>query len=159
MVAECWPTINRAGANSKWEQYSYEQPYDHAYPFQAELHLSAAPGHTAFRSPFDGQDVFVLPAADGRIDVYPGGVRHSSAHWAESTPRVSLRFNFDIRSRVECRIPLVMSWCQKQERSHLSTVLTKEKVDEMAGDVSYQVLDVDHRSVAKLYDGSAPKVL
>jgi hypothetical protein len=58
----------------------------------------------------------VLPSADGRVDVYPGGVRHSSSHWAGSAPRVSLRFNFDIRSRIECQIPLVMAWCTKQAR-------------------------------------------
>jgi hypothetical protein len=44
VVAECWPTIDRASPGSKWEQYSYEPPYDHPYPFQAELHLTAAPG-------------------------------------------------------------------------------------------------------------------
>ena len=27
--------------NTKWEEYSFEQPYDHPYPFQAELHLGA----------------------------------------------------------------------------------------------------------------------
>jgi thioredoxin reductase len=158
VIAECWATIDRPGSE-KWAEYHYEGPLDHPYPFQGELHISAEPSHTAYRAPFN-EEVFVNQAKNGRLEVLPGGIRRSSSDWAGEQPRVALRFNMDIRSRVECRIPLVMDWCMKQMSTHFAQLVGRAGIQELNDDGDFMAIDVRHQDLAALYSsGPNPQVL
>lgn len=75
------------------------------------------------RSPLT-RNLFALEAQNGRLSLFPGGIRHSTQPWNDQdSARVSMAFNVDVvepGSRVGCMIPLTMRYCRSQESRQIA---------------------------------------
>ena len=60
------------------EKYTYMRPHSHAYPLSGYMSVQAEPSETLFRSPWEEQELFTVDAQNGRINLFPGGVRHAT---------------------------------------------------------------------------------
>ena len=60
------------------EKYTYMRPHSHAYPISGYMSIQAEPSETLFRSPWEDQELFSIEAQNGRINLFPGGIRHAT---------------------------------------------------------------------------------
>jgi len=173
---ECWCNVHRRVASSQpahgaadiagsgsgavgeaWSQFSYIQPHQHSFPFHGYITLNAEPSNTTFRSPFT-KKLFSLQGQNGRLAIFPGGVRHTTHPWSGSDPRVTIAFNIDLAppgTRVYCQIPLVLEYCQRQQAGRVNWIrlLGEERVAELEMQQK-MALDVGHAEVTRLYGGT-----
>ena len=129
---ECWAEVFRGPTTAA-------PPTDMPLmlPFHGWLTLGQHAGNVTVRSPFTDRG-FDVRGAPNQLALLPGGLQISSsmlsAGSAPQHPVVALRFNIDVRHRIECRIPLVMSWCVRQSKSHWASLMGKDDLADAFGD-------------------------
>ena len=127
---ESWANVNRRTSEqegSSWGQgKTHIAPHLHSFPYSGYITLDAEPSVTVFRSPFT-RKLFTVDGQNGRLHLFPGGIRHSTLPWDGATPRISLAFNIDFTqpgTHVSCQIPLTMKYCKSQV--HHTTEIAKQ---------------------------------
>ena len=156
---ECWANLHRAQPPNatSWAKFTYIKAHQHSFPFQGYVTLNGEPSNTTFRSPFT-HELFSLQGQNGRLQLFPGGVRHTTSPWHGEEPRVTLAFNVDLAppgTRVYCQIPMTLDYCQRQQASRVNWVdlLGAPRVAALQAREA-SALDVEHHAVSELYRGS-----
>ena len=80
-----------------WPKYSHLRAHSHAHPISGYITIDALGSDTLFRSPFFEQKLFSVKAQNGRLVLFPGGVRHQTVPWhVKDRPRISIAFNIEL---------------------------------------------------------------
>ena len=167
---EAWANVHRIGdagtdsavasksnnsMSGRWSKFSYIKPHHHSFPYHGYISVQAEPSNTTFRSPHTKR-LFSIEGQNGRLVLFPGGVRHTTMPWSNGThPRISIAFNVDIAppgSRVYCHIPLTLEYCRRESTrwDNWSVLVGEDKVEELAG-AGQRALDVRADEVTNLY--------
>lgn len=140
---------------TRWRDFSYIKPHHHSFPYHGYISLQAQPSNTTFRSPHTKQ-IFSIEGQNGRLLLFPGGVRHTTMPWSNAThPRISIAFNIDLvppGARIHCQIPLTMEYCRRETSrwENWSMLVGKDRVEELRSERK-RVLVVREDKVTSLY--------